>query len=232
MIRAIIFTQKRTGSTFLQNAINSHSNIIGIDEVFVNIARRTNIRKSGFIPFVNHELETPREYIEDVLYRTYPDENIAFKLLNNQIIFHTGLMMYVISKKIPIIFLKRKNLIKQAVSFYKMAENNHNPIDIAPFQLFLDVKKIKEENEYWYKKLKNNIKLVLNYEDIIGRTEGDKTYLASNANIAICDFFNVKQEMMYSTTKKKNKEDISEYLPNYEIIKKTFKGTEFEWMID
>jgi hypothetical protein len=59
-----------------------------------------------------------------------------------------------------------------------------------------------------------------------------KTYLAPNANIAVCEFFQVEQQQLYSTTKKKNKEDISVYLPNIEAIKKRFKGSQYEWMIE
>jgi hypothetical protein len=39
MIRAIQFQNKRVGSTFLQKAIDSHTEIMGIDEVFVNMAK-------------------------------------------------------------------------------------------------------------------------------------------------------------------------------------------------
>ena len=53
MIRAIQFQNKRVGSTFLQKALDSHPLIAGVDEIFVNIARMTKIRKSGFIPYVN-----------------------------------------------------------------------------------------------------------------------------------------------------------------------------------
>jgi len=79
--------------------------------------------------------------------------------------------------------------------------------------------------------LKDQIKLTLYYEDIIGETVDGKTYLSNDVNIAICDFFNVKYEKLYSTTKKKNKNDLSVYLPNIEEIKEVFNGTKFSWML-
>jgi len=230
-IRAIQLSNKRVGSTFLQNAINSHPDIMGIDEVFVNMARKPGMRKSGFVPYLRSDLNTPKEYIENVIYKTYPNKNTIFKIMYNQITYHQGLMEYIKGKSIPMIHLMRKNLVKQIISGLTAATTKHNPVIIEPKRLFNMVKEAHRFNEYWKKELKGNIKLTLFYEDIIGEVDGEKTYLSNNANIAVCDFFKVKQIKMYAKTKKKNKDDISVYLPNIEKIKKEFKETKFQWMI-
>jgi type III secretory pathway component EscR len=67
---------------------------------------------------------------------------------------------------------------------------------------------------------------------MIGKTEDDRTYLANNANVAVCDFFKVDQQQLFSKTRKKNKDDISVYLPNIDDIRKKFKDTEYEWMVE
>lgn len=234
MIRAIQFQNKRVGSTFLQNALNTHTDIVGIDEVFVNVSRKAKYRKSGFIPFVRPEnkFKQPKNYLRNYIYKAYPDKNTAFKLMYNQIEYHNGLYGYVADGKKPMIHLMRKNLVKQVISGLTAARTAHNPVSISPDQFFNMVTQVNQENKNWGRKFKRQIKLVLYYEDIIGETIGDKTYLSPNANIAICNFFEVEQQQMYSTTKKKNKEDISVYLPNYEVIKKRFKGSQFEWMTE
>jgi len=234
MIRAIQFQNKRVGSTFLQQAIDSHTDIVGIDEIFVNVARKNVIRKSGFIPYIRfgNEIPTPREYIEDVIYKTYPDKKgISMKIMYNQVEYHAGLFDYIIRNKIPIIHVMRKNLLKQVISFYKMAENNHKPLNISADRLLQEVKSADRENEKWKKIFKHNIKLTLYYEDIIGETIDDKTYLSNNANIAICDFFKVKQQQLFATTKKKNKDDISLYLPNFKDVEVIFRNTKYEYMV-
>ena len=231
MIRAIQFQNKRVGSTFLQNAINSHTEIMGIDEVFVNVARKQGMRKSGFVPYKRSDVDTPKEYIEDIIYKTYPEHNTIFKLMYNQIGYHKGLMGFIKENKIPIIHLERKNLVKQVISGLTAATTKHQKIDITPDRLFNMVKGVQQENIYWRKKLKEHIRLRLYYEDIIGENTGDKTYLSPLGNAAVCDFFNVKYEMMFSMTKKKNKEDLSVYLPNLKKIKNRFKNTKYEWMI-
>lgn len=231
MIGAIQLQNKRVGSTFLQQAIDSHPDIVGIDEVFVNVARRKNIRKSGFVPFVNSDIDDPGEYIIKVINNTYPDRNLIFKLMYNQVYYHDGLVEFIKDKNIPMIHVMRKNLVKQVVSFLKMAEYNHNPILITPHEFFTLVEDADFENKFMKNEFENNIKLTLYYEDMIGDTIEDKTYLSNNANIAICGFFKVPQVRLFAKTKKKNKEDISVYLPNINEIKRVFKGTKYEWMI-
>lgn len=230
MIRAVQFQAKRVGSTFLQKAINSHTEIAGIDEVFVNMAKKQGMRKSGFIPFLRSDVNTPSEYIRDVINKTYPDKHTIFKLMYNQIHFHAGLHAAV--KGMPTIHLMRRNLVKQIVSGLTAARTAHKPVKIQPDHFLTLVKQADQENKKWSNQFKNQIKLTLYYEDIIGKTEGEKTYLAPNANIAVCNFFGVEQQQLFATTKKKNKEDISVYLPNIEKIKNKIKGSKYEWMIE
>jgi hypothetical protein len=236
MIRAIQFSNRRVGSTFLQNAIDSHTDIIGIDEVFVNNIRK-GLKKSGFVPYCRFRegdiIFSPKEYINDVIHRTYPDTNTCFKLMYHQIHYHTGLYHYLTNgDRIKILHLMRKNLLKQVISFYKMSEYNHNPIKISPDQLFNEVVKADQDNKNWAKTFKNKIQLTLYFEDMIGKTEDDRTYLANNANVAVCNFFGVKQQQLFAKTKKKNKDDLSVYLPNIDKIRNKFKGTQYEWMME
>lgn len=231
-MRAIQFQNKRVGSTFLQKAIDSHPDIMGIDEVFVNMARKPGMRKSGFVPYLRSDAKTPKEYITEVINKTYPDKHTIFKLMYNQIEYHEGLFDYIKRNKMPVIHLMRKNLIKQVISGITAATTKHKPIAITPEQLMLQVKQAKSLNYIWAKKLKDHIKLTLYYENIIGETRFNKTYLANNANVAVCEFFGVRQYQLFAETKKKNKDDISVYLPNLDAIKKHFEGSEFEWMLD
>ncbi len=230
-MRAIQFQNKRVGSTFLQKAIDSHPDIMGIDEVFVNMARKAGMRKSGFVPYLRSDVNYPGEYIEEILYKTYPDHHTIFKLMYNQIGYHNGLMKYIEQNKVPMIHLMRRNLAKQIISGMNAATTKHEPIIVSPNDFLKAVKEAKKFNKYWKKQLKHHIWLTLYYEDIIGETEGDKTFLSNNANYAVCDFFGVRHVRLFAKTKKKNKEDISVYLPNINEIRKLFQGGEFEWML-
>lgn len=232
MIRAIQFQNKRVGSTFLQNAIDSHPDIVGIDEVFVNMAKKAGMRKSGFVPYLRSTINNPSEYIKNVVYKKYPDKNTIFKLMYNQIEYHNGLMHFIMGNKIPMIHVMRKNLVKQVISGMNAATTKHNPIAVTGKNLLEAVKVADELNKKWSIDLKGYIKITLYYEDIIGKTVDDRTYMSNNANIAVCNFFKVNQVQLFAKTKKKNKEDLTVYLSNINEIKKTFKGGKFQWMLE
>ena len=87
----------------------------------------------------------------------------------------------------------RKNIVKQIVSGLNAATTEHKPISIEPKRFVELVGDAYKLNNSWGKQWKDNIKLTLYYEDIIGETVDDRTYLSPNANIAVCDFFGISQ---------------------------------------
>ena len=232
MIRAIQFSNKRVGSTFLQKAIDSHPDIAGIDEVFVNMARKPGMKKSGFTPYLRSSYKTPKSYIEKDIYRKYPDTHTIFKIMYNQIEYHNGLMDYIKQNKIHMIHVIRQNLVKQVISGMTAATTKHDPISITPRGLLTAVQEADKLNLHWSNMLHDHIKLTIFYENLFGETIEDRTYVREDVNRSICQFFGVKNMALYATTKKKNKDDVSVYLPNMDEIRKVFKETEFEWMID
>ena len=233
-MRAIQFQNKRVGSTFLQKAIDSHPDIAGIDELFVNMARKQGMRKSGFKPFLRSGYGNTEVYLNNYVYKEADKENkhTIFKLMYNQINHHQGLFDYIKRNKIPIIHLMRKNLVKQVISGLNAATTKHTPIKITPDKLMHMVKEADSLNKQWQKNLKGHIKLTLYYEDIIGSSRMGKTYASNNTIVAICNFFKASQYQLFAGTKKKNKDDIRVYLPNYDKIKEYFKGGQYQWMMD
>ena len=230
-MRAIQFQNKRVGSTFLQKAIDSHPDIAGIDEVFVNMARKKGMRKSGFKPYLRSGYGSVDAYLNNYVYKETEKQHTIFKLMYNQIHYHQGLFDMIKREKIPMIHLMRRNLVKQVISGLNAATTEHKPIPVSPQQLMNMVKEADNLNKQWKKKLKDHIKLTLYYEDIIGATRMGKTYASNNTIAAICNFFGASQFQLFATTKKKNKPDIRVYLPNYDKILEHFKGSKYEWMM-
>jgi hypothetical protein len=150
----------------------------------------------------------------------------------NQINWHTGLMRYINENEFPMIHVIRKNLLKQVISGKNAGDSSHNPINISAPDMLIHVMDAENDQLYWAERFKNRIKLTLAYEDLFGKVEDGKTYLPPSINDAICDFFDVPKYDMFAKTKKKNKDDVSVYLPNIDDIRKVFSGTKYEWMID
>jgi len=232
MIRAIQLQNKRMGSTFLQKAIDSHPTLIGIDEIFVNVAKKPGMKKSGFTPYVRSDYYgNAGSYLRKVIYDRYPDKHTIFKIMYNQILHHQGLIDIIKGRKMPVIHLMRRNLVKQVISGHNAATTMHDPISITPQSLLYHVEFADKRNKQWQDQFKDHKKLELYYPDIIGEIKGEFTFVEKRANMAICEFFGVENIPMYTDTKKKNKNDIWVYLPNREAIEKEFKGTKYEWML-
>lgn len=230
-MRAIQFQAKRVGSTFLQKAINSHPDIVGIDEIFVNVARMPGMKKSGFDPYLRSPFNDPEDYMENVIYKKYPN-NTIFKLMYNQINWHIGLMKYINENEFPMIHVIRKNLLKQVISGKNAGDEGHNPINVTANHMLKYVMEAENDQLHWAERFKDRIKLTLIHEDLFGEVDGEKTYLSPSVNDAICNFFNVPKYDMFAKTKKKNKDDVSVYLPNIDSIRRVFSGTKYDWMID
>ena len=232
-MRAIQFQNKRVGSTFLQKAIDSHPDIAGIDELFVNIARKEGMRKSGFKPYKRTTYNNPANYIKQEIWSSYPPiMSVIFKLMYNQIDNHSGLHRFIVDNKLPIIHLIRRNLVKQVISNQNSGTTEHAPIKITPNALLFKVNEFENLNNKWKDSFKGHKKLTLYYDDIIGVKTNAFTFVENDANIAICDFFGVKHLPLFTNTKKKNKNDIWTYLQNREGVEKGFKGTKFQWMVE
>lgn len=234
MIRAIQFQNKRVGSTFLQKALDSHPMIAGIDEVFVNVAKKPGMRKSGFRPYVTttyNGFSQPKNYLTQTVWAKYPDKHVIFKLMYNQIHYHAGLFDAI--KGLPVIHLMRKNLVKQVISGQNAATTQHSVLNINPDRLFQLVKQADQENQTWRKQFNDRKKLELYYEDIIGDSIDGFTFVSESVRMSLCEFFEleVAKRWFCSPTKKKNKNDIWVYLKDREGVEKRFKGTPYEWMI-
>jgi len=233
MIKAIQISNKRVGSTFLQNALNSHFDITAIDEVFVNQVVKNGMRKSGFVPHLKYKPTISAEdYIRNVIWSSA--DNVIFKLMYNQINHsNRDLENFIIDNDIPIIHIKRRNAVKRIISGHNAGIDNFSKIHkLNPDFLLNEVKKSDDLDKKWTKILKNQSKyLELYYEEIIGRNESFYTYVDSFISDKICDFFEVNRQFLFTTTKKKNKEDIWTYLPNKNGTLQKFRRTEFEWMV-
>jgi hypothetical protein len=230
-IKAIQLQNKRVGSTFLQKCMDSHPEIRGIDEIFVNKIFVKNARKSGYIPFVKSGMDLSG-YI-NYIWNDNKNTHTIFKLMYNQINYHQGLKKYIIDNNIPIIHVLRRNLVKQVISSYTASDSVDRKVEeLTPDILFNKVTNADDLNIIYENLFSTHKYLKLYYEDLIGKTTEEFTFVSKNVNIKICNFFRVKNVPMKCETKKKNKDDIWIYLVEKDRIKSMFKNTKYEWMLE
>lgn len=227
-VKAIQISDKRTGSTLLQRALNLHPDIRGLDELFVMPGEVKNIKKSGYVPYMFRKPDMrPENYIKNIIWADEPDKSVVFKLMYNQI--ENGrvepIIKFIQKEKVPVIHLIRKNLVKKTISGLSREER-------TPDRLFDEVVRGKRnirKYKHLFQKLPNYLELY--YEDIVGEKVDEKTYLETETNRKLCEFFGVNNIPLYVKSKKKKKEDIWLYLPDRAGVEKRFKGEVFEWMI-
>lgn len=229
-MNAIQLQNKRTGSTFLQVALNSHPDIVGFDEVFVNRAK-FGIKKSGINPYVvttYNGFSQIEGYIKGEIWGRHPGKHVTFKLMYNQIDYHKGLRGFIRDNKIPIIHLMRRNLVRQVVSYIKQTKIE---TFLTPDSLFRHVVNADQEASKWESEFYDHKRLSVFYEDIIGKTEGEFTFVAPGYNRDLCDFFGVSHRSLLADTKKSNT-NIWDYIPDRQGAIDKLKGTKYQWMIE
>ena len=254
-MNCVLLSEKRTGSTFLQTALNSHPDITSYDELFIMRTRKDKRDNTSF--FIEELLEAEQNstvsysvpgLAEAYLRRIYnKDKPVIFNLIYSQIETWYGDMDLVSVlrnvKMNKVIHLKRDYL--DTILSMKIKELHRKSINNIPVEkITLKIDKLKEEiklykNRYdkWAEIYKPE--LSIDFEDVLPISEKTlspspipygmynnvvktKTYIRSDTNKILCDFFGVKDIPMYSHLSKFIT-DKWQYVENADEIRSYFK---------
>jgi len=244
----VILAPKRSGSTFLQEALSSHPNIKCWDELFMIRGPKSGKRRNQYLYWYMKKTKKHSipQYI-DWLHNEYPEKSIGFRLMYP----HEekwNVLSTIKKKNIPIIHLVRDNLLGKTLSSYTKKLFEVKKMHIDTNKLMADIRlQEKKQNEYYKKTKEYKNVLTLRYEDIIGRTEGDKgdttkfgafnlksnmyTYIPTGICEKICNFINEDFFEMYSNVTKKNSHNPWDYIKNKDEVKNALKNEGYERFI-
>jgi len=230
----IQLSNKRTGSTFLQNCIDSHPHLHGLDEIYVKNAYKEGLKKSGFDPYVYvNDQYTEVEYLEKIVNSF--DNKVVMKLMYNQAERWKELWSFIWDNQIPIIHLHRNNHLKQVLSGMILAwgKNEDGTLNISHDFIIDDIIKSKDDLEKWNETMSKYSGDIINIEfkELFGESEQDKTYLESSLNDKLCDFLNVEYYNIWSKTKKSNKKSNEQIIPDYDSFKEKLEGQSLEYLL-
>ena len=237
----VILADKRTGSTFLQEALNSHPDIKVYDEMFIiRGAQKTGKRRGQFLfrTMKSKRKMNIKDYL-DWLYNTEPDKSVGFRLMYPQD-DHWHVLDVIKKSKIPIIHLKRNNFLKMIISKKTRGEFKTKPQKFAPNSIISDIKNHQNKRiKFETKILKYKNQLTVDYESMIGKTEGEKgeikkfgafnlksdmkTYVSDKMAKKICNFLGVENKPLFCNVTKKNSNNVWDYISNKEEIEKILK---------
>lgn len=231
---AVLF-EHRSGSTYLVEALNSHSKIRAEKELLSVI--RGKVEKGNAQPG-DQLVCIDKLYVPVPTYHGY--DVIGFKTKIKDILDPAGMARVLKANEARVILLQRRNRIKLLVSlrnamrlneatgdWNRYDENVQLPpmhIEVGGFkqELELEDKANRELNEY-ARGLGLPI-LELHYEDLLADSGG--------AFRRVCGFLGVDYEPMEAGTKKNTRDDLREVVANFDELKAAFTGTVYEPMFD
>jgi hypothetical protein len=213
-MNAVILCNKRTGSTFLQEAMDSHPAIKAFDEMFMVYDKETERRGHKLYRTMRNDY-TITEYL-DWLYLQTDKPNTVFRLIYEHNDYWT-VMPHI--RQSPIIHLLRDPVDVTVSHFCKLSKPDERVYaDPKMFKLMLGLERNIQNN--YRKAIKHHNKVLeIRYEDVIGHREGERenisnvgmlnirsdqvTYLKEGINKKICDFMEVDNIPMHSNVTKK-----------------------------
>lgn len=213
-MRAVIISDKRTGSTFLQEALDSHPDLKSFDELFMvstdEVERRGNkLYKTK--KQMGYDIPKYLDWIAD------KGKNTVFRLIYNQN-DKWDVLPHIINKKMKIIHLKRDPIDIVLSVFCKTSEPDSKiKINKNEFKIALDHHRMLMD-KYNKKLSKYNNVLEIQYDDLFGKVEGERTninavfnfnvrsdmvtYVKEDTNSKICKFLEIRNKPMYSNITK------------------------------
>lgn len=248
MLKFVLVSNKRTGSTFLQEAIDSHPDIRCLDEMFMIRAKNVEER-SGIKIYRKMEKEKKfscRQYIE---WLGTLHDNIGFRIVYPQLDYWRKVSDRIVLEDIPVIHLIRSNYFEQSMSWFtKNIPNKKEGMYIDPVQLKERIEKISFETDYYRRLFQNNSKYIeVFYEDMIGKRKGKKVNIKQkgafnirskqksfvskkDANL-ICDLVGVENHELSSNITKRTNWDVWNYIDNEYEIKQLLIDNNWEHFI-
>lgn len=204
MIDFILIANKRTGSTFLQEAISSHPEAFCFDEMFL-VRSKSTVKRQGTLIYTqkrNKELEkfdglrdkdgnvqeyTIKEYLE-WLSDKHKNKKTGVRVVYPQLDHWRELCGLVLTDNIPLIHLIRQNYFEQAMSYHTRTQSkNHirkRKIDID--QLIWRINKIEQDTKFYRNFFKGNRYYVeVYYEKLFGKTTGKENGIKKRGSFNI-----------------------------------------------
>lgn len=247
MINFVLVSNKRTGSTFLQESINSHPDIKCFDELF--LIRAKNIERVGEIPIYRkmHKDKdfTPKEYIG---WLKAEHGKLGFKVVYPQLDYWKELTDNIIIEDVPVIHLIRQNYFEQSMSWFTKNIPNREKIYIDPKQMKQRIDRISENTDYYRNLFKNNKKYMeVYYEDMFGEVRGkkvkvrqkgsfnirskQKTFLSYKYKESLNNFLNLREEDLFSNISKRTDWNVWKYIENQDEIKQLLRENNWDHFI-
>ncbi len=248
----------RCGSTVLASMLNQHSEIHWAGEIFqyksLGKKNRKNIKKhNGVKTIITHQRDSCTERFFGFETKILPEQHMGAHRINLTLKEYLSLLQELAFSKI--IVLKRKNILRQAISaiigeqrgfwHISLAKKTEN---ITVNETVIDINHIFGQGSYLFggrpvslvqylRHIKEHHKILESIKPTIDRAlhlayEEDIQYDPHMGYRKICEFISANPESPDILLKSVNPYPLSELVVNFDEVKAHLKATEFEWMTD
>jgi LPS sulfotransferase NodH len=230
----VVLFESRSGSTFLIEALNSHSQICAEKEYFASL--ETRIRRGIESPDV--QMRWLREFYA---FKNNEDAvSVGFKTKLRHVLDPKLFAQLLAEFDVKIILLTRRNRVKLLVSFFNALRlskrtgdwNLYRESDQAGL-LYIDPQEFNDRMRYnidakqRLDKYVRDLKLptlALSYEDLVLNSE--------HTIKSVCDYLEVAYTSLQAKTIKNTDDNLRNVISNFDEIYDLCVGTEFEKMFD
>jgi len=239
-MKAVLLSDKKTGSTFVQYAMDSHPDLECYDEMF--LIKHGNRKRRGQTLFKTMKKEKKMSVDQYLKWLYSQSSNVCFRLMYPHDM-HYNVLPQIMKMNIPIIHLVRENHFKKVIAKYTGGKIMNEKIDIKPIDLIYSIKESINRVKKYESKLKNYPHVFkIKYEDMIDSVDGEInmkkvkklggsniksnviSYMNKGYSKMICDIFGVDNRDLYSNVTKKNKENILDCLIYKKKIKRALRS--------
>ena len=254
MTKFVVMGIQRTGTILLCSSLNTHPDILSLDEIFVNHPRY----KPGIIlPYRNYIVETGKSKVPELInhkrtiykylnqfYSIPHYQARGFKLMANQANHLTYIGDYLTKHNVKIIKMSRSNVFRIYLSRFRSQQTglfhsgqrriakdiprlSKTQVNIPVEQMLVDMEAIEWENQQ-LDEIVSSIgtpHIEVTYESLV------KTFSTTIAEIL--EFLEVNPDVSITPARKKiSPQQLSESIENVGEVRTALRGTRFEHYID
>ena len=243
MVKFVILSSQRTGSTFFRKYLGSHSAIDCRGELFIR--KRSDAFESGekYYSFCSKEiyrkilvniamsaLIVPK-FMDSFYSDSHPGVKAkGFKLMYNQYKKNNISMQILTQRNVRIIHFIRKNILKRLISQELLSVRGiaHSTEKLPVLKINLNTKtllkrlrKMNDEVDLFRKKLAGIEHIEIYHEAFVTSPKAEIR--------KVLEFLEIdREEELFSNLKKINPSDIKKSLANYDDVEKVLSGSEFK----
>ena len=224
----VIISTQRSGTTYLTQLLNSHTEIHMGSELFKMSEDLANVDDDNYR--YAEKNRTAQKHLND-FYLKYGKSNLAvgFTLMHRQLMQNPKILSYIKENNILCIYLERENQLKTVISRLKARDTSlyHTTKNLNKEAFEIDLNSLVKELDVLDKSI-IDLRALVKELPLITVTYESLQQNQDNTLKTIQEFLNLPyQQNLSSTLKKTNSDNLQSIIKNYSEVEKVLQATSY-----